>query len=48
MRITRYPRRARTAIRHAPHLFLDCVTFGAWIPIHILCAVLGGRKTKFK
>lgn len=43
-----YPRRAKTTINHTPHIILDIITAGLWIPIHITLAILGGRKTKFR
>ena len=30
----------RAPFRHGIHLFLDLITFGAWLPIHLLCFAL--------
>ena len=43
-----HPRYAKTTINHTPHIILDLITFGFWIPVHITLAILGGRKTRFK
>lgn len=43
-----FPRYAKTTINHTPHIVLDLITFGMWIPVHITLAILGGRKTRFR
>lgn len=31
-------------VNHPLHITLDIISFGLWIPIHILIAIFGGKK----